>query len=112
MEPRSPRNRKKQNQYVKLRLYKSVGDYLAKARKKAEFTQREVSLALGYSSAQYISNFERGMAIPTLKKLKRMQRLYRMNVEELVAVVIAAKREYLAIQLSPESKQGFGAPDE
>jgi transcriptional regulator with XRE-family HTH domain len=70
------------------------------ARKRAEFTQREVSLALGYSSAQFISNFERGMAIPPLKKLKLMRSLYKMDAEELVEVILSAKRAVLMKALS------------
>lgn len=52
------------------RLYEDVGKHLKELREKSKMTQREVSDALGYSSAQFISNFERGIALPPLKKMK------------------------------------------
>jgi hypothetical protein len=46
------------------------GEYLSEARKKANLTQREVSLDLDYSSAQFISNFECRVAVPPLKSAR------------------------------------------
>ncbi|RYZ96490.1 MAG: XRE family transcriptional regulator, partial [Proteobacteria bacterium] len=58
-------------------------------------TQRSVSLSLGYSSAQFISNFERGIAAPPLKKLKILARLYKMPTDRVVDLVIEAERAIL-----------------
>jgi transcriptional regulator with XRE-family HTH domain len=58
-------------------------------------TQREVSVKLGYSSAQFISNFERGISSPPLKKLKDLIRLYGMPVEKVMSLVLEGEREVL-----------------
>ena len=42
-------------------IYKEFGAYLKSKRTKAQLSQTEVSEALGYTSPQFISNFERGL---------------------------------------------------
>jgi transcriptional regulator with XRE-family HTH domain len=86
------------------RNYTAVGEYLRYLRTKAGLTQREVSLELGYSSAQFISNFERGIALPPLKKLKVMQKIYRGNLSRLVDLTIEAERRILVEALKRRSK--------
>lgn len=46
-----------------------LGAYLAQCRKRVGLTQREVATALGFTSAQYPSNWERGVSKPPLKHL-------------------------------------------
>lgn len=46
-----------------------VGRFLRKAREKSGLTQKELSVAIGYTSAQIISNVERGLAGPPLLKV-------------------------------------------
>lgn len=61
------------------RNYTQLGDYLKYGREKSDLTQREVGKILGYSSAQFISNFERGIAPPPMKKLKKLVKLYKLS---------------------------------
>lgn len=85
----------RKKKYVIPRHYEKLGEYLREQRIKADLTQRSVSLSLGYSSAQFISNFERGIAAPPLKKMKILARLYKMPVDQVVALVIEAERAIL-----------------
>lgn len=85
----------KNRSYALKRDFCEFGSYLLKMREKANLTQREVSLALGYSSAQFISNFERGIAMPPPKKLKILMRLYKMPKREVIQFVIDAKTKIL-----------------
>jgi transcriptional regulator with XRE-family HTH domain len=62
--------------YKLARPYTEFGNFLANSRDSAGLTQRQVSLKLGYSSAQFISNFERGIATPPIKKAKVLCGLY------------------------------------
>jgi transcriptional regulator with XRE-family HTH domain len=94
----------RKKQYVLPRRYTTLGEYLQKMRTQAGLTQREVSLALGYSSAQFISNFERGIAVPPLKKLKVLIKMYDMSVEEVMNIILAAEREIMLNTLKPRSK--------
>ena len=90
-----------QREYVLTRNYVALGQYLQDMRIKANLTQREVSLSLGYSSAQFISNFERGICSPPLKKLKELIKLYKMPVEKVMSLVLEGEREVLNAALRP-----------
>ena len=90
-----------QREYALTRNYVALGEYLQVMRIKADLTQREVSLELGYSSAQFISNFERGISSPPLKKLKELIRMYRMPVEKVMSLVLEGEREVLMAALRP-----------
>lgn len=91
----------KKKNYVLPRRYTVLGEYLQAMRTKAGLTQREVSLALGYSSAQFISNFERGIAVPPLKKLKVLVKMYDMPVETVMDMILEAEREIILSALKP-----------
>ncbi len=88
-------------QYALPRRYTNLGNYLQEMRLKADLTQREVSVALGYSSAQFISNFERGIAVPPLKKLKVLVRMYNLQVETVMNLILEVEREIMLSALKP-----------
>lgn len=58
---------------------------LKKLRINAELSQRDVSDALGYSTPQFISNWERGVSYPPIRALKTLAKLYDVDAEELFA---------------------------
>jgi transcriptional regulator with XRE-family HTH domain len=91
--------RKAKENYRIPRDYVAVGEYLQELRIKAELTQRQVSISLGYSSAQFISNFERGITIPPLKKLPALQRIYKIDSNHLIELILAAERKVMAKEL-------------
>ncbi len=86
------------------RKYTKVGEFLREARERAGLTQREVSVSLGYSSAQFISNFERGIAVPPIKKLKLLQKAYRMDIDRLITLIIDSEREAMLEVLFDEKR--------
>lgn len=88
--------------YLIPRRYEDVGAYLREARVKKNLTQREVADALGYSSMQFISNFERGIAVPPLKRLKILVKLYGLSSRQLVDLIQAAERRILEAGLANE----------
>lgn len=55
-------------------------------RLKAELSQREVSEKLGYSTPQFVSNWERGISFPPLEALPELARLYNVDKETLFAM--------------------------
>lgn len=69
--------------------------YLQVARLNKALTQREVSVALNYSSAQFISNFERGLALPPLNKLKKLIKIYDLKVGDIIDRLTEDKRQSL-----------------
>jgi len=89
----------KNRAFATKRNYADVGEYLKYGRSKANLTQMEVSLALEYSSSQFISNFERGISLPPLKKLRTLVSMYRLNPDKLIALMIDSERGVLHSQL-------------
>ena len=93
-----------EREYLIARRFMALGAYLQELRIKKNLTQREVSLRLGYSSAQFISNFERGIAAPPTKKLWELKAIYGASTRRLIALVIEGKRLLIADALMPKSK--------
>ena len=78
----------KKRHYAIPRNYVKLGAFLQENRVRANLSQKEVADRLGYSSAQFISNFERGIASPPLRHLKVMIELYNMSVEKVMGIVM------------------------
>lgn len=95
-----------QREYAIMRHYMALGEYLQEMRVKANLTQRAVSEVLGYSSAQFISNFERGISSPPFTKLKTLISLYKMPKEKVMDLVLQGEREVMAEALgAPSTKR-------
>lgn len=62
---------------------KPFGEFIKKARELSGKTQAEVSEALGYSSAQFISNMERGITATPLKVVRPLAKLIGVKPREL-----------------------------
>jgi transcriptional regulator with XRE-family HTH domain len=85
----------KGRKYRLKRAHEEFGRFLGKARERKSLTQREVSLALKYSSPQFISNFERGISLPPLVKLKKLIKIYELNLDEVLERLIEDRRQEL-----------------
>ena len=72
-----------------------LGKFLRASRMAAKLSQAKVSKELGYSSPQFISNWERGISSPPLKALPKIAQLYRISPEELVNVIIDETKDVL-----------------
>lgn len=83
----------KKGYYVLPRPYSDFGSFLARKRNEAGLSQRDVSLKLKYSSAQFISNFERGLALPPLKKLKTIVNLYGLCTRDVENMLVLVERK-------------------
>ncbi len=65
-----------------------LAHYLKKCREKAGYSQTQVSSKLGYTSPQFISNWERGLSHPPVKSLNKLAKLYKVKGVELGEVFI------------------------
>ncbi|MGZ3658371.1 MAG: helix-turn-helix domain-containing protein [Bdellovibrionota bacterium] len=86
---------KVKNRHASRRNYVTLGEFLRKSRDSAGLTQLRVSRELGFSSAQLISDFECGIRMPSLKKIKPLAELYGLSIPELIEVTIESKRGIL-----------------
>lgn len=82
------------------RHYTDLGRLLQRTRQANGLTQREVSLKLGYSSAQFISNFENGIASPPLKKLAVIIKMYGLKPEPVIAKFLQGERKAIVAGLT------------
>lgn len=80
-------------------MFQVLGDYLQDKRTKANLSQGDVASKLGYSSPQFISNFERGLCAPPLSKLKQLVQLYKLNGEEVVRLMLKEEEKHLRVNL-------------
>ena len=62
--------------------------YLKECRVKAGLTQRDISAKLGYTSPQFISNWERGKSQPPLNVVRKLIKLYSINRDELFDILL------------------------
>lgn len=79
-----------------------LANYLKEARIKAGLTQSDVSEALGYTTPQFVSNWERGVSQPPIDVLKKIARLYKVSDEELFEVTLEVTLE--AVQKDMQRK--------
>lgn len=79
--------------------FAALGRYLKCYRKNAGFTQWEVAKELGYTSPQFISNFERGLCAPSLDTLVVLMKMYNIPRQELMDLLLKQHEEYLKDKL-------------
>lgn len=72
-----------------------LGTYLKSKREAAGLSQIDVSQTLGYSSPQFVSNWERGLAKPPSKSLAKLVKIYKLNSDELVNIYVLRTRKVL-----------------
>ena len=65
-----------------------LSNYLKKSRESVGLSQTFVSSKLGYSSPQFVSNWERGLSHPPVKSLKKIAKLYKLKDKELFDVFV------------------------
>jgi transcriptional regulator with XRE-family HTH domain len=65
-----------------------LSNYLKKSRESLGLSQTFVSSKLGYSSPQFVSNWERGLSHPPVKSLKKIAKLYKLKDKELFDVYV------------------------
>lgn len=85
--------------YRIIRHFTELGTHLQQERTSQGITQRALADELGYSSAQFISNFERGISAPPAKKLKYLIKRLRLSKELTVKLLLAGEAKRIHEQL-------------
>lgn len=63
---------------------KKFGSWLRKLREKAKLTQWDIASAQGYDSAQFISNWERGVSLPPIGDLHNVADMLKTSPKEIL----------------------------
>ncbi|MBX7232094.1 MAG: helix-turn-helix domain-containing protein [Bdellovibrionales bacterium] len=75
--------------------FSKVGDFFKDKRVEVNLTQSEVAEALGLSSGQFVSNWERGVSMPPMDYLPKLVKLYKINKSELVSVYTSEQERFI-----------------
>jgi transcriptional regulator with XRE-family HTH domain len=85
--------------------FKKLGKFLRTARIKANLSQGEVAKNLRYSTAQFISNIERGLCAPPVDAVRKLIEIYRLNPHRLIKNLTKEYRNNLVkILIRPPKK--------
>ena len=82
----------------------TLNDYLRQKRVDSGMSQLDVAKVLGYSSPQFVSNWERGLVSPPLETVAVLIDLYKIPANEVINHILAETREYLESNLSRRKK--------
>ncbi len=69
--------------------------FLKERRIELDLTQKELSEKLGYSTTQYISNWERGLCGPPAKKIPEIIQLLKLSKSKAFKVLLDDYEAYL-----------------
>jgi len=83
--------------------------FLKDRRIKAGLSQADVAKKLGYTSSQFISNWERGLSKPPVATLRKLADLYGVSLNEIFDVVLQNTIEEVKADFKEKFfKQGNG----
>lgn len=71
------------------------GEYFKNARLNAGLTQSDVSKHLGYSTPQFVSNWERDLCLPPKNALQDIIKLYKLEKEEVLDKLLLEEERHL-----------------
>ena len=85
---------------------KGLTVFLKEKRIEAGLTQLEAATVIGHTTAQYISNFERGLCEPSVEVAGKLCRAYNVSKQELYEVMVGLYQASLRQKLSLKLKKG------
>lgn len=88
-----------------LKAQKALAEELVKLRKQAGLSQRDVSTKLGYSTPQFISNWERGVSEPPVSAALELALLYKVPVAHLKYLMINRAVEEVVDKIEKKFKE-------
>ena len=65
-----------------------LAKFLKEKRVESGLSQKEVAEKLGYSTSQFISNWERGISHPPLNTLRQLAEMYRISPDDMFNVLL------------------------
>jgi transcriptional regulator with XRE-family HTH domain len=81
-------------------VMRTLNDYLRQKRLDSGLSQLDVARVLGYSSPQFVSNWERGLVSPPLETIAVLIDLYKIPSGEVISKILEETQEYLESSLS------------
>lgn len=79
--------------------------YLKQKRELAGLSQKQVSEKLGYTTPQFISNWERGISTPPMKTVKKIAGLYSIPVDEIFNLLLQETLQQVTLDFKQKLKK-------
>lgn len=83
----------------------NLGAFIRKMRLERGYSQADISMSLGYTSPQFVSDWERGISSPPVKKLIELSQLLGVKSDVLFDLLVTLATEQLVANLSQEYKK-------
>ncbi|MEK6628086.1 MAG: helix-turn-helix transcriptional regulator [Bdellovibrionota bacterium] len=80
-----------------------LAQFLKEKRTLSGLSQKDVATKLGYSTSQFISNWERGISQPPINTLRTLASMYGVGAEQMFNVLL----EETMIQVQADLKRKF-----
>jgi transcriptional regulator with XRE-family HTH domain len=80
---------------AKVKSKETLSAYMKRSRENAGLSQQEVGRKLGFSSPQFVSNWERGISGPPAKALIRLKTIYKLDINHVVDLMVDNTRSKL-----------------
>ncbi len=77
-----------------------LSKFLKEKRLQAGLSQGVVAKKLGYTSPQFISNWERGLSQPPVVTLRKIAQIYNISSNEMFDVMLKATIEHVTTELT------------
>lgn len=84
------------------RQFEGLGKILKEKRMQVGLSQEELAIKLGFTSAQMVSNWERGKCYPPLKKLKSLVKELNLDAESVLSYFLTDQEKILRASLGME----------
>ena len=82
-----------------------LAQFLKEKRTLSGLSQKDVATKLGYSTSQFISNWERGVSQPPINTLRTLATMYKISAEQMFNVLL----EETMVQVQADLKRKFYA---
>jgi len=80
-----------------------LAQFLKEKRSQSGLSQKDVAMKLGYSTSQFISNWERGISQPPIHTLRTLAQMYNVSAEQMFNVLL----ENTMVQVQEDLKKKF-----
>lgn len=74
-------------------IMSDLGTYLQEMREKAGLSQKSIANKLGYTTPQFISNWERGISTPPPAAIRKLAKLIHIDSEKLFETILSSEVE-------------------
>ncbi|MGE3973373.1 MAG: helix-turn-helix domain-containing protein [Bdellovibrionales bacterium] len=81
-----------------------LSNYLSDKREKSNLSQLDLGTQLGFTSAQFVSNWERGISLPSPSCLPKLVSLLKLDKRKLISLILKHQEEVFLAKFKEAEK--------